>query len=321
MSTARVSHLSFAAASNMPHPFPASPPVELPIVIRSHIARRPAGFAYDKTISAAGVFLACAALAFGAGFFGQQWWKDLKKASGVERLVVRPVKTAEQRRSARTKAPVKATPVAVKKKPDNKPPSPAAQNPGANGQALDAARQHLKTAIEKARSGSLAEARALARRASKALPDESEGLNLMIDYFESYPALADEARIKLNGNSEVDLGKPWGKAQFVEQGPDTITFFVQGKHKRFTLQQFNELAGVRFRVTRDYLDRAASPTNHLILGASLFLMNIDENGHSTTRDACDAARRRFQKAITSNDRVSREDGTVMMKALALDKRK
>lgn len=137
----------------------------------------------------------------------------------------------------------------------------------------------------------------------------------MIDYVRQYSDQADRARLALNGSSEVDLGRPWGNAQFVEQDADCITFFMNGKHERFTVKKFNGLEGVRFRLTRDYLDRGSNPTNDLILGSYQFLMHVDETGSVDPRGARDAAQRRFRKAITSRDRVSLEHGTVMLKAL------
>lgn len=146
------------------------------------------------------------------------------------------------------------------------------------------------------------------------MPDESEGLMLMIDYVQQYSDLADAAQRALNGSTEVDLGKEWGKAQFVGQDSGSITFFAKGKHERFTMQQFKGITGVRFRLTRDYLDRANNPANDLIIGSYEVLMRVNESGFINVPGSRDAARKRFRNAIESGTPQMVEHGNLMIKA-------
>lgn len=321
MSTPASLPMSFTHSSAAQHPFPASQSADLPIVIRSRVTRRQSGLGYGKTTTAAAALCACAAFAFGAGIFVEQWWREHKTTAIKQRPVLRHAVSAEQRRGPRPGQGSEIKLVAAAKKPADREASSSKQKQIAKSQNNDEARKNLTQAIAAARKGAHDEATPLIRSAARALPAESEGLNLSLAYFEQYPGLADKARLALNGNSEVDLGPQLGRAQFVEQDSDSITFFARGKHERMTLEQFNELEGVRFRVTRDYLDRAASPVNDLILGASHFLLQIDDDGKADVTKARDAAQRRFQSAIRSMNRNFADEGTAMMKTLDFDKTK
>lgn len=283
-------------------PMPAAREPE--IVIRTPVARRRSGLDMENVVGAMGSLLMCGALVLGVGMFIKLWWADVPRQppKPPKPLVVEP--------------PPHRPPVVPGGGPttgEGKPkPSPVMQ---ITDEQRAAARENLQQAIQMGRNGSFEEARRLAQRASRAMPDESEGVILMTEYVEQYSGLADAAQQALNGSSEVDLGGRWGKAQFVEQDADSITFFVSGQHKRFTQVEFKGIKGVRFRLTRDYLDRAANPANDLILGAYEVLMRVNESGLLNKPGSLDAAQRRFRKAIELGDSEVVESGSVMIKAL------
>lgn len=178
------------------------------------------------------------------------------------------------------------------------------------------ARMELSDALALSRRGSFDEALRLTRRASRLLPEQGGGLSLLVAYARQYSGLADKARTSLNGSSEIDLGAPYGTAQFVEQNANEITFFANGKHQTFSIREFNGLAGVRFRATRDFLDNAANPANDLILAACHFLMKVDDRGeHAANADFVREAERRIEKAITSGNPEFAEQGKMMMQAI------
>ena len=143
----------------------------------------------------------------------------------------------------------------------------------------------------------------------------------MVAYVEQYLGLADDARLALNGSSEIDLGPKYGRVQFVEQNDMEIKFFSKGRHVTLPIRKFEGLPGVRFRVTRDYLDRAKNPANDLILGSYNFLLKVDANGVVDADKSLREAERRFRKAIASGDPASVEQGTAMMKTLQAGLRK
>lgn len=184
------------------------------------------------------------------------------------------------------------------------------------GSALALAREALQKALVVSQQGKLDEASRLARSAAKAMPKEAGALQLMLEYVGQYEKLADQARLRLNGSNEVDLGQPHGKAQFVEQDAQRIMFFLRGRHLKFTIQEFNALAGVRFRVARDFLDRAPNrPANDLILGACHYLHQWNGDGNSSLEASLREAENRFKRAARSSDPLVREHGHLFMQLL------
>ncbi|MFM8771748.1 MAG: hypothetical protein ACKOE4_06975 [Candidatus Kapaibacterium sp.] len=259
--------------------------------------------------------MAAAVLALGGVWFVQQRGKNVNTLPTKNNFVLHRETFVPQRHPVPKGRGTPATFVATKLTRARKEQAPPQQGGVADQEKRPAPGEHINKAISLAREGAYDKAIRAASRASRALPDVSKGLSLMIAYARQYSDHADQARLALNGSSEVDLGEPWGKAQFVEQNDASIIFFAGGRHERFTVERFNGLKGVRFRLTRDYLDRANIPANDLILGAHQFLMNVNEEGDIDAPGARDAAQRRFRKAFTSRDRVSIENGTLMMKAL------
>lgn len=292
---------------------PAAEPTEPPIVIRAPRPRRRSGFDTENLSGTIGALLMCGLIVFGVGMFVREWWKGMqdlpiKTEPGLptgkpvqKRPPVRPGEGEAARSGSGNRA----------EKPDEGNPLAPVVPPSDDERA---ARENLKRAMKLAGDGSFDEGILLAQRASRVMPDESEGLMLMIDYVQQYSDLADAAQRALNGSTEVDLGKEWGKAQFVGQDSGSITFFAKGKHERFTMQQFKGITGVRFRLTRDYLDRANNPANDLIIGSYEVLMRVNESGFINVPGSRDAARKRFRNAIESGTPQMVEHGNLMIKA-------
>ena len=282
-------------------------------MVCTHVPQYRRGLTLESLAGAVSALVMCGLVLLGVGWFINQSWEDLNEKT---------------RRGARTKPglkeitparpfvrpgggkPAKPTVTDGTPEPDEGGSAPAVPVGGAD------ARKQLEDALKLARQGSFDEALRLTQRASKALPDQSEGLGLIVEYAGQYTQLADQARQALNGSNEVDLGRPYGKAQFVEQDANQITFFAKGKHERFAIEKFNSLKGVRFRVTRDFLDNAENPANDLILGACHFLMKVSDKGEQGAgSDGTREAEQRFGKAIASGDSVSVEQGTLMINAM------
>lgn len=286
---------------------------EPPLIVRTHVPRYRHGFTLENLAGAVGALVMCGLVLLGVGWFINQSWEDLNektrpgarpKPGLTEITPVRPIVR-----------PGGGKPAKPKKTPGTSEPEEGGGASVVPASVADAHRQ-LEDALKLARQGSFDEALRLTQRASAALPDQSEGLGLIIEYARQYTQLAEQARRALNGSNEVDLGYPYGKAQFVEQDMNQITFFAKGKHERFPIAKFNSLKGVRFRVTRDFLDNAENSANDLILGACHFLMKVGDTGEqSAGSDGTREAERRFSKAIASGDSVSVEQGKLMITAM------
>lgn len=308
-------------------PSPPRPPVYVPpvppahsepqLVIRPAVPRRRSRFDLESLASTIGALILCTLVIAGVGLFINQWWKDvsaIKSGAGDAKPLPAP---------PRPTAPVVKTGGGL--------PAPAADNgaPGGvtAGKAVAApgdkptAREQLAAAVKHAREGSFDAALLAADNAKKEMPDESQGLKLMVAYVKQYPRLADDARLALNGSSEIDLGPKYGKVQFIEQDDKQIKFFAKGRHETLPLQKFDALTEARFRMTADYLDRARNPANDLILGSYNFLRKVAADGKVDATASLGEAERRFRKAIESGDPMSAEQGAFMLKALQADLRK
>lgn len=289
--------------------YDTTPHSEPPVVVRTHVPRYSREFNLDSLTSAVGALAVCALLLLGVGWFIRQSGEDLLQHTkpkpsegGLGLVVTEPVPKivlpGGGKADSSKRPPVTTPPVKPK-------PSPMAGD----------AKAKLQEALTLARQGSFKEAQRIAERVQRQLPDESDGLSYIISYAEQYPNLADQARLALNGSSEVDLGPPFGKAQFVEQTAENIAFFSKGKHKTFTIKEFNGRKGVRFCVFRAYLDNASLPANDLIIGAYQFLLRVNELGEQDATSGVPDAKRRFRKAITNGNATTIEQGTLMLKAL------
>lgn len=331
VTNARIAMLQAAAAAPAPPPQPAppawaqptlppppvpptsysaSPAYEPPVVVRPPVRRHDRGWTLDNLAGAVGGLVMCGFVVAGVGWFATQSWQGWQKKPvlgggstlGETQVVVKVVGGGGG----------KPTPPNPNPKPGPVPAPPPIPAP-----VVGDAKATLQDALKLARQGSFTEARRLAERAHRQMPDESDGLSYLISYAEQYSTLADQARGALNGSSEVDLGPPYGKAQFVEQTADEITFFAKGKHKSFSINKFNTLKGVRFRVFRTYLDNAQIPANDLIIGAYQFLLRVNERGEQDANGGVPEAKSRLRKAITSGHSETIEHGTLMMKSIEL----
>jgi len=296
-----------------PAPYSAAPAHEPPVVVRTPVQRYDRGFTLDNFASATGSLVVCGLLISGVGWFVRQSWNDLQA-----RTTLKP----NQERGGLVVVDPTPKPVVTgggqedraKLKPG---PHPAPHPSPAPAPVVGDAKATLQKALDLARQGSFTEARRIAEQARRQMSDESDGLSYLISYAEQYSGLADQARLALNGNSEVDLGPPYGKAQFVEQTAEKITFFAKGKHKSFSINEFSSRKGVRFRLFRTYLDNAQIPANDLIIGAYQFLLRINERGEQDANGGVPEAKSRIRKAITSGNSETIEHGTLMMKAITL----
>lgn len=282
---------------------------EPPVAIRPRMPRHARRFTLDNVANAIGAVVTCGLLIGAVGWFVNQSWEDMndrtrRKANGPGLGLVEadPAVKAVANGGGRSDRPRQKLQPAPTPKPTETP-------------NVAKAKETLQQSLKLARQGSFKEAQRVAARARSQLPDESDGLSYLISYAEQYPTLADEARGALNGSSEVDLGMPYGKAQFVEQNADEITFFAKGRHKSFSVKEFNSRKGVRFRVFRNYLDNAGLPANHLIIGAYQFLLRVNEQGEQDAAGGLPEAKSRIRKAITGGDADTVEQGTLMMKAI------
>lgn len=164
--------------------------------------------------------------------------------------------------------------------------------------------------LKAARQGLFVKANDLAQDALQLQPDHqaAKGAWYLAAYAKQYTDLADEALSRLNSaNTDVYLGPKYGRGAFVERDGDVVSFRCKGGKQSFTLQQLNSMDGVRFRITRQYLDNADNPANHLILAGMHYLKCIDEKGSFNAADpaAClDAAMTRCSKAVDANAEAS-----------------
>jgi hypothetical protein len=331
VTNARIAMLQAAVAAPTPPPQPAppawaqptppqvpaasysaAPAYESPVVVRPYPPRYDRGLTLDNLAGAVGGLVMCGFVVAGVGWFATQSWQGWQKKPvpgggstlGETAVVVKVVGGGGG----------KPTPPKPNPKPGPVPTPPPRPAPVP---VVGDSKATLQKALELARQGSFTEARRVAERSHRELPDESDGLSYLISYAEQYSSLADEARLALNGNNAVDLGSPYEQAQFVEQTSEKITFFANGKHKSFSIKEFNTRKGVRFRVFRNYLDNAEIPANDLIIGAYQFLLRVNERGEQDANGGVPEAKSRIGKAITGGDPETIEHGTLMMKAIEL----
>lgn len=162
-------------------------------------------------------------------------------------------------------------------------------------------------AIIACREGRFDDADDLGRKAMQAAPRDARGqaVRLLPAYLRQYSDLADQAVDRMNGSTEVDLGGRHGVGAFVERSGDEVVFMAKGRHVRFTLREFNSLDGVRFRVTRQFLENGRHPANDLILGAIHYVKQLEETGtyRPNAAGVKQAVRRRWETAAQGFDQT------------------
>jgi hypothetical protein len=196
-----------------------------------------------------------------------------------------------------------------------RPPEPVVAKVDGRAQAL----RHLKDAVAKIKQSLFDVGEEHARKAYKADPTckEAEAVILVSRYVREYTRLADEARKELNGSNIVDLGKGKGECAFIEQGDDWVTFRVNGKNTRFTNQELSNILGLRFRITRQFLDNASHPGNDLILGAYQYVHGLDPDG-VPLRPGVNPIPDRWTKANHLPDPTTREQAEMLLELPPLE---
>jgi hypothetical protein len=191
--------------------------------------------------------------------------------------------------------------------------SPNNQKAETHAQASDLVLASLKSA----KQGMFTKANDLVEEARHICPDHpgATGAWYLAAYAEKYSNLADEALTRLNGaNDSVDLGPKFGRGAFIERNEDEYTFRCRGKNTKFPLAKLNAMDGVRFGITRQFLDNADLPANHLILAGIHYLKDIDETGryNHKSREKCVAAAVDRCERVTSREDDVAEHATHML---------
>ena len=195
------------------------------------------------------------------------------------------------------------------------PPRPVVVTPDRRAQA----HKQLKDAVAKIRQSlfDLGDEYAKKARATDPTCKEAEAVVIVNGYVRQYTRLADDARKALNGNDSVNLGKGRGECAFIEQGDDWVMFRVKGENKRFTIKELNNLLGVRFRITRQFLDNASNPANDLILGSYQYIHGLDPDG-LPLRPGVNTIPERWLKAARSTDAITREQAEMLLELPRLE---
>ena len=262
---------------------------DLPIIIRTTVRRSRTGFKLDNIVGLMSIVVMLGIAGLSIGWFVKQSTAGLMKPRTAPRLAVVPP----------AKPPVVPLGIGGAAHPK---PQPAPQQqvpPPVRLQNTAAAEEHITNAIKNARQGSFDEADRDAQKALRAAPgfQEAAAVRFLVAYQRQYSDLADKALDALNGNNVVFLGKKYGDVAFIERNGDSITFRVPGRNKAFTVKELNGTPGVRFGITKQFLDNAQNPANNLILGAWHFITQQTSDGLVDTDGSRRAARDYWQKAV------------------------
>ena len=315
MPTSEPSH-SWTLFAGFPPPVPQATP-ESPnsdFRIRRYGPRKKRGFDWESFTSLVGVLVLLGVGGLLVGMFVNQSTLDLlvgRKRREPE-VIDQPQPIDVQRGGGSANKSPNKPPLA--KDTTQTPPAQVPVQP-------TAADGHLRNALESVRKGHFDEADLSATKALRAKPGDprAEGMRLVIAYLQQYPKLADDALNSLNPNdTEIDLGGKDGKAAFVEREADVFTLRVNGRNKKFSVQEINGLPGARFRITQAFLDRNGSPANDLILGSRIFVSQQDARGRIAPQKSCDLAEEHWRKAAMSNDATCVEHANLMLNVLDIE---
>jgi hypothetical protein len=193
---------------------------------------------------------------------------------------------------------------------------PQASRPNPGPQAANLVAESLG----KMRIGHFDEARHLASEALKFEPGNhiAKALLYLAAYVERYEPLADTAFAGLPRGAEVDLGKGFGLAEFIERDGDSWAFMCRGRHRNFTTAQLKDVAR-RFRITERWVHEFGTPTDQLTLGAIHIVKRLkahgtmvqDHNGQPC--DEClEAAKARWNRVMESPDASSEDKEAARM---------
>lgn len=176
---------------------------------------------------------------------------------------------------------------------------------GPASKAGESVEELIASGLKACREGRFDAADDLGTEAARLAPHDprGHGIRVLTAYLRQYPALSDEAIDRMNGAVEVDLGRRYGRAAFVDRHDDELVFMANGRHVRLSLEEFNAINGARFQVTRQYLENGHQAANDLILGAFHLVKQIDEAGvYRPQSDAGrDAARLRWEAVAQSSE--------------------
>ena len=280
---------------------------DLPVMIRTTVRRSRTGFKLDNIVGLISIVVMLGIAGLSIGWFVKQSTAGLMKPGTAPRLAVVPP----------AKPPVVPLGIGGAAHPK---PQPAPQQqvpPPVRLQNTAAAEEHITNAIKNARQGSFDEADRDAQKALRAAPgfQEAAAVRFLVAYQRQYSDLADKALDALNGNNVVFLGKKYGNVAFIERNDDSIKFRVQGRNKAFTVKELNGTPGVRFGITKQFLDNAQNPANNLILGAWHFITQQTSDGLVDTDGSRRAARDCWQKAVLFGNPDIGEHATQMITLL------
>jgi hypothetical protein len=291
--------VSSSAASPMEFPGP-------PIVLRRPVVYRSGNDVAQIALGIVSLFVIVFVVGFGAVVFANPAPKVPRK-----RLPPTPVRTTEDT----VIQTVGGNPAEPSNEGQKRPPKPIVAKADGRAQAL----RHLKDAVAKIKDSLFDVGEEYARKAYKADPTcaEANAVLLVSGYVREYTRLADEARKALNGSNTFNLGPSKGECAFIEQGDGWVTFRVNGKNTRFTDQELSNIKGLRFRITRQFLDNASNPGNDLILGAYQYIHCLDPDG-KPLGSRLNPIPDRWVRATHCPDAITREHAAQMLELPRLE---
>ena len=300
---ANASHHVYSYSPPVP-PVPSAPwrraEPKLPNIVelRPHRSRRSA-FDANNIASLIGVLAMLFIMGVVFTLFVNQWWEDIKPKKVPNAL---PIVAPDE--------PIDVPKGAGKSLPPKRVQAEVAAPLNVNKEAF----QHVKQAVENCRKGNFKEADFDAQKALKINPrfEEAKTVRILIGYAKQYPKLATGAENALNENCEVDLGRKYGRAWFIEKDDESVTFRTKGQNKRFSRKELQGIPGVRFRITQQFLANANNPANDLILGAFQFLRHVDANGNDLPAGIVSTPSH-WKKATESQEEEFREHAKLLIK--------
>jgi hypothetical protein len=294
------------------------------VVVRTTGVRRRSGFDAENLMGIVGLLVMLTVAGIGAKLFHDNWWKSVIDPPAPAPKPLRPDPIPPSPAPVVNLGAGKAS--RLKPEPEPPPPVPGPKPTKPKGDQ-DAAELHLKSALANVGKGFFDEADLDAQKALMAAPacDEAQAMRIAVAYLRQYSKFADEAMAAINENNVVDLGPKHGQAAFIDRNvvDGSIKFQVKGRPKWFTIEELSAISGLRFRVTRDFLDNGNEPANDLILGAYHFMKRVDGEGNVDRKGAVDAARdaarRRWEKAAASGSEEIVEQAQLLQKLLQMER--
>jgi hypothetical protein len=304
----------------VPPPAATCPPVPPedspgpPIVLRKPVVYRPSHDGAQLALGAVSLLVVVIGIGFGAIVFTPQTRPSPPPRKPPKPSYVATVPTTP-------KPPIHSG-GGKASRPSNLNSLPVPKRPPVHGGTGDlrGALRHLQEAVAEIKKGRFDAGEEYAAKARRADPTckEADAVVLVSQYVRQYTKLADEALASLDGSSIVDLGPDKGECLFIEKGDDWVKFRVNFKNERFTMQELSNLPGVRFRITRQFLDNNAhNPGNNLILGAYQYIHGLDSNG-VVQRKSVNPIPDCWGKAARSSNVITREQAAMLLELPRLE---